>query len=154
LVGALENPPYEAELRTRLAELGTEDAFIFTGWRRDVADVMRAMDVCVVATTSPEPAALSLMETMAVGRPIVATNTGGTPEIVDDAVTGLLFPPGDAAALADRVCRLLANPAERARMGEAGRARVAARFSVARHLDAMLDLYERAAQNSRLKSPN
>jgi glycosyltransferase involved in cell wall biosynthesis len=154
LVGALENPPYEAELRTRLAELGTEDAFIFTGWRRDVADVMRAMDVCVVATTSPEPAALSLMETMAVGRPIVATNTGGTPEIVDDAVTGLLFPPGDAAALADRVCRLLADPAERARMGEAGRARVAARFSVARHLDAMLDLYERAAQNSRLKSPN
>jgi glycosyltransferase involved in cell wall biosynthesis len=145
LVGALENPPYERELRARLADLGVQDAFIFTGWRPDVAHVMRAMDVCVVATTTPEPAALSLMEAMAMGRPLVATSTGGTPEIVDAGVTGLLFPAGDALALADRVCRLLADPAERARMGEAGRARVAALFGEERHVEAMMNLWERAA---------
>jgi glycosyltransferase involved in cell wall biosynthesis len=144
-VGALENPPYEEHLRRRLAETGMEQAFTFTGWRGDIPHVMRAMDVCVVATTTPEPAALSLMETMAVGRPLVATNTGGTPEIVEDEVTGLLFPPGDAVALADRVARLLTSDTERARMGEAGRVRVAGRFGLERHVDAMLDLYERAA---------
>ncbi len=150
-VGALENPPYEQQLRDRIAFLGLQDVCAFTGWRADVPDVMRAMDVCVVATTTPEPAALSLMETMAVGRPIVATTTGGTPEIVDENVSGLLFPPGDAAALADRVCRLLADDARREQMGEAGRARVAALFSLERHNEAMMNLYERARGANRLR---
>jgi glycosyltransferase involved in cell wall biosynthesis len=105
---------------------------------------MRAMDVCVVATTTPEPAALSLMETMAVGRPIVATRTGGTPEIVDDHVSGLLFDPGDADALADRVSDLLADDEQRTRLGAAGRARVASLFALEQHNQGMLALYEGA----------
>ncbi len=144
LVGALENPPYEAHLRTRIATVGLGDAFIFTGWRSDVPHVMRAMDVSVVATTTQEPAALSLMETMAMGRPIVATRTGGTPEIVEHGVSGLLFPPADAAALAAHVGTLLPDAPRRQQMGDAGRARVEREFTVERHVDGMLNLYDRA----------
>ncbi len=144
-VGALENPPYETHLRQRIADAGLTDAFTFTGWRRDVPHVIRAMDVAVVATTTPEPAALSLMESMAMERPLVATRTGGTPEIIEHGTSGLLFPPGDAAALAAHVAALLPDAARRQQMGRAGRARVAAAFTVERHVDGMLDLYARAA---------
>lgn len=147
--GALENPPYEARLRARIAELGLTERFIFTGWRNDVPHVMRAMDLAVVATTTPEPAALSLMESMAMGRPLVATRTGGTPEIVVDGVTGLLYPPGDARALAAHVAALLLDPARRAAMGDAGRTRVEEHFTEERHVAGMLDLYDRAVHQWR-----
>ena len=67
-VGALENPPYEEELKALLASQGLLDRFHFTGWRNDVPRVIRAMDVVVVATVTPEPAALMLMEAMAMER--------------------------------------------------------------------------------------
>ncbi|MGD9904523.1 MAG: glycosyltransferase family 4 protein [Vicinamibacterales bacterium] len=143
-VGALENPPYEAALRERIAAAGLADRFTFTGWRTDVPHVMRAVDVLVVPTTSQEPAALSLMEGMAMGRPLVASRTGGTPELIVDGETGLIFPPGDAAALADATAALLGDPARRRQMGEAGRARMERHFTVERHVDGMFDLYRRA----------
>lgn len=145
-VGALENPPYEAELRRRLADAGLSDAFTFTGWRTDVPHLMRAVDVMAVPTTSQEPAALSLMEGMAMGRPLVATRTGGTPELLVEGETGLIFPPGDAAALAAHVTALLRDPERRRRMGAAGRARMEQHFTVERHVAGMFDLYERARQ--------
>jgi glycosyltransferase involved in cell wall biosynthesis len=132
-VGALENPPYEVSLRAQLAKAGLTDRFTFTGWRADVHDVMRAMDVIVVATLTPEPAALTLMEAMASGRPVVATQTGGTPEIVVDGETGFLFPPADAAALAERVLTLLSDRTIAADMGRRGRRRMEATFGVERH---------------------
>ena len=119
-VGALENPPYEAHLRARWPTAGLTDAFQFTGWRTDVPDVMRAVDLLVVPTTSQEPAALSLMEGMAMGRPLVATRTGGTPEIILDGETGLIFPPGDAQALtahASRSCAIRSGDGRWARRG-------------------------------------
>jgi len=148
-VGALENPPYEAHLHQRIAAAGLDDAFLFTGWRTDVPDVMRAVDVTVVATTTPEPAALSLMEGMAAGRPLVASTTGGTPEIVEDGVTGLLFAPGDSTALSTHVTALLIDEERRRQMGAAGRARVERLFTKDRHVDGMLDLYARAISAAR-----
>lgn len=143
-VGALENPPYEAALRHQMAEARLDDIVSFTGWRSDVHDVMAAMDVNIVATTTPEPAALALMESMAVGSPVVATRTGGTAEIVRDGETGLLFEPGDAVGLGDSLVALLGDPERRAAFGRAGRARVEGHFSEARHLAALDRLYQRA----------
>jgi glycosyltransferase involved in cell wall biosynthesis len=145
-VGALENPPYEAELRQRIAAHGLTDVFTFTGWRSDVPHVMRAVDVLVVPTTSQEPAALSLMEGMAMGRPLVASRTGGTPELIVDGETGLLFPPGDGSAMAEHVVTLLHQPDLRQRMGAAGRSRMEHHFTVERHVAGMFDLYERAVR--------
>lgn len=147
-VGALENPPYKADLRDRIASAGLERTLTFTGWRPDVHDVMAAMDTIVVATTTPEPAALALMETMAVARPILATRTGGTPEIVVDGETGLLFPPGDAQALARHLVTVLGDLRLRRRMGAAGRARMEARFSRERHLTEIEGLYTTAVTDA------
>jgi glycosyltransferase involved in cell wall biosynthesis len=147
-VGALENPPYEAQLRERIAAAGLTGAFTFTGWRTDVPHLMRAMDLLVVPTTSQEPAALSLMEGMAMGRPLVASRTGGTPELIVDGETGLIFPPGDATALAGHVIALLRDPARRQQMGVAGRQRMEREFTEERHVAGMLELYARATRPS------
>jgi glycosyltransferase involved in cell wall biosynthesis len=144
-VGALENPPYQHELQTLLAERGLSDRIRFTGWRNDVQDIIRAMDVIVIATTTPEPAALMLMEAAAMERPIVATRTGGTAEIVADEETGLLFQPGDATQLADRVTRILRNREVGRTLGERARERVEREFDLDRHLTIMFELYRQAA---------
>ena len=146
-VGALENPPYEAHLRQRIASAGLTDAFQFTGWRNDVPHLMRAVDLLVVPTTTQEPAALSLMEGMAMGRPLVASRTGGTPELLVEGETGLIFPPGDAEALAAHVTTLLRDPQRRQQMGAAGRARMEREFTVQKHVAGMLDLYTRATRD-------
>jgi glycosyltransferase involved in cell wall biosynthesis len=147
-VGALENPPYQRELEALLADRGLGDRMRFTGWRDDVQDLIRAMDVVVVATTTPEPAALMLMEAAAMERPVVATRTGGTVELIADEETGLLFPPGDATQLADRVSRLLTNRELARVLGQRARARVEREFNLDRHLSIMLSLYEQAATTS------
>jgi len=151
-VGALENPPYQRELEQRLDSLGVAHDFTFTGWRSDVQDIMRAMDVIVVGTTTPEPAALALMEGTAMERPLVATRTGGTPEIIVDGETGLLFAPGSADELAAAVKKLLGDPALARRLGLAGRARVEQRFTRELHLDSMFKLYDEAVRSRQERS--
>ena len=103
------------------------------------------MDVVVIATTTPEPAALMLMEAAAMERPIVATRTGGTAELIADEETGLLFQPGDAAQLAERVGWILGNPELGRALGERARERVEREFALDRHLSAMFELYRQAA---------
>jgi glycosyltransferase involved in cell wall biosynthesis len=140
-VGALENPPYQLELQFLLEERGLADRVHFTGWRDDVQHIIRAMDVVVVATTTPEPAALMLMEAGAMERPIVATRTGGTPEIIADEDTGLLFAPGDAGQLAHQVNRVLGSREFGRKLGRAARARVESRFNRDAHVRAIFELY-------------
>jgi glycosyltransferase involved in cell wall biosynthesis len=145
IVGALENPPYEAELRRAIGGAGLEDRFVFTGWRADMHTLLQAMDVIVVPSTHPEPAALTLLEAMALARPLVASWTGGTPELVLDGVTGLLVPPGDSGALAAALARLLEAPSLARQLGAAGRRRVEEHFTMAGHQRAILGVYDDAA---------
>lgn len=147
-VGALENPPYQAELQRRIDEAGLAAAFRFTGWRADIPAVLRAMDVLSVLTVTPEPAALGLMEAMAASRPVVATRTGGTPEIVTDGETGRIVPPEDAAATATAIASLLEDEALRARFGAAGRRRVERDFTRDAHLARMLHIYREGCAGS------
>jgi glycosyltransferase involved in cell wall biosynthesis len=147
IVGALENPPYQAALADRLRRDGLSDRFVFTGWRQDIAEMLQAMDVIAVPTITPEPAALTLIETMALAQPVVATRTGGTPELVMDGETGLLIAPGSSAELAEAIGTLLADPARARRMGEAGRRRIEAHFTMTAHQAAILRLYDEIAGN-------
>jgi glycosyltransferase involved in cell wall biosynthesis len=87
---------------------------------------------------------ISCLEAMAFGLPVVATRAGGLPEVVEDGVTGLLVPPGDSAALADAICRLLADADLRQRLGETGRERVVANFTAERVVQETMAVYERA----------
>jgi starch synthase len=93
-----------------------------------------------------EPFGLINLEAMACSTPVVASRVGGIPEVVVDGETGLLVEPGDPAALAAALRRVLDDPARAARMGEAGRRRVEAHFSWDRIADRTLEVYQQAIE--------
>jgi glycosyltransferase involved in cell wall biosynthesis len=122
-----------------LAErLGIRDRVVFTGLRRDVPDLLACAAVSVMPSLN-EALPNVLLESMAAGAPVVSTRVGGTPEVVEDGVTGLLVPPGNAGALARAIDRLLSDPDLAARLGQSGREFVRRRFS----MDAMVRTTER-----------
>jgi len=130
-------------LRRAVKDAGREDRVRFVGYRRDIPAVMRGLDVLVLASDA-EPCGRVLFEAMAAGTPIVATNSGGTPEIVRDGIEGILVPPRDPAALARAIGALAADPGLRARLGAAGVARVAAEFTIERYVARTLAVYDEA----------
>ncbi|MDR7545245.1 MAG: glycosyltransferase family 4 protein [Armatimonadota bacterium] len=112
----------------------------FLGWRDDLPDVLALADI-FVSPAIGEHFGRVLIEAMAMGKPVVATASGAVPEIVADGKTGLLVPPADPTALAGALRILLADPDARRRLGEAGRTRVEAEFSLARHAEAIGAVY-------------
>lgn len=136
----------DGELRNTLEhqakQLGLERHLLLTGHRRDAMALVKSLDLFVVSSLT-EGLGTAVLEAMACGRPVVATRTGGIPEIIVDGETGLLVPPHDDAALAAAIVRILRDGEQRARIAEAGRARVVAEFSVDRLLERTLDAYRR-----------
>jgi glycosyltransferase involved in cell wall biosynthesis len=101
-------------------------------------------DVVVVPSVWPEPLSRVLIEAMHFGRPVVATRVGGSPELVDDDVTGVLVDPGDATSLARAIIALLRDPGHRAQLGAAAAKHVAMALDEDRLVTALLDAYESA----------
>lgn len=130
--------PYRRHLEGRGAML--------TGWRADVPEVLAASDIVVLASRFGEGCPNAVLEAMAAGKPVVAARSGGTPEVVVDGQTGLLFRPGDIEALRECMTRLAGDPALRRRLGEAGRARVLERHGVDRMVKEYEGLYLKLTQ--------
>jgi glycosyltransferase involved in cell wall biosynthesis len=103
--------------------------------------LFRKATLCVVPSHY-ETFGILALEAMSLGMPVVGSRTGALPEVVEDGVTGLLFPSGDPQALAGAIVRLLSNPAERQRMGEAARDRVRIEFSTEKNIALNLGVYE------------
>ncbi len=114
---------------------------ILAGWREDIPEILAASDVAVLASRFGEGCPNAVLEAMAQARPVVAARSGGTPEVVADGETGILVGPEDAAGLRAALLALAADPALRKRMGEAGRARVRARFGMERMVKAYEALF-------------
>jgi glycosyltransferase involved in cell wall biosynthesis len=138
-------PPGEegrlVDLRTAIerADLGSR---IFAIGHQPWADrAYGELDVVAVPSTWPEPFGLVIVEAMRAGAAVVATRHGAAPELIDDGVTGLLVPPGDAAALADAIASLLDDPVRRRRIVAAARATASERFTVTRFLDGLEAIY-------------
>jgi glycosyltransferase involved in cell wall biosynthesis len=110
------------------------------GERHDVPQLLKAFDVYVLSSIA-EGISNTILEAMASGLPVLATRTGGNPELVDDDVTGALVPVGDRRALAAAVRTYVQDPALRARHGVAGRRRACERFALDRMAGRYLDLY-------------
>lgn len=143
-----DGPEREALLDQTRA-LGLARSVHFLGVRMDAGAILRdAVDVSVSASRD-EGLALSLMEAFAFGRPVVATDVGGTAEALEDGVAGYLVPAEDAATLADRVLRLVQDPALRARFGAAARARAEGELSVRSTVRALHGLYDELVQRPR-----
>jgi glycosyltransferase involved in cell wall biosynthesis len=115
---------------------------ILAGFRRDVLSLHKAFDVFVMSSVT-EGLGTSVLDAMASGKPVVATNTGGIPEVVVDGETGFLVTPRDHRAMADAIVRLLADASLRQRMGAAGSARVRETFSADVMVRKTADVYAR-----------
>lgn len=132
--------PLRGELETRVDREGLSPIVHFAGFRDDLSDWLGGLDI-VAHPADREGLGISLLQAQAAAVPVVATRAGGMPEAVQHDVTGLLVPPGDVAALGEALHRLLDDAALRRRMGEAGRARVLAEFSVDAMVDGNLEVY-------------
>lgn len=128
------------ELEGHCRRLGLESRVCFTGWREDIPDLLALGDLFVLPSLG-EHFGRVLIEAMAMAKAVVATDTGGVPEIVVPGETGLLVPPGDAKAMAEAVLTLLEDPDRAGQMGRAGRRRAQAEFSLSRHVEAVEALY-------------
>ena len=120
---------YAASLRAQARGLGLEARVHFLGFRRDIPELMREVDVVAHTSTAAEPFGRVIVEGMLAGRPVVATRGGAVAEIVEEGVTGLTVTPGDAPGLAAAVRALLADPKRVAAMTAAARV-AAVRFSL------------------------
>ena len=125
----------------RLAhELGIARQCYFVGYQSDVAGYYRLFDTFLLPSVN-EGTPVSAIESLASGTPVVANRVGGVPDVVRDGVDGFLVEPGDAEAAAERLATLAADPGLRAKLGESGRQRVLARYSVSRLVDDVDRLY-------------
>ncbi len=126
-------------IRELIGSLNLGDRFRLLGFRSDVRQILEDLDFMVLASTS-EGMPLVTIEAMAAGKPLVVTRCGGTPEVVEDGVTGLTVPPADAEALAEAILALLNHP-DRAEMGKRARARVEKEFTIEKMIASYEELY-------------
>lgn len=127
-------------LRRQAADLGLEEKVRFLGWRRDVPLILRALDLYVQPSLW-EGLSLALLQAMAAGLPVVATQVSGFEQIITSGVNGVLVPPRDAVALAAAIRDLYGDAAVRARLGEAARCTVVEHYSQDTMLRRLKDLY-------------
>jgi glycosyltransferase involved in cell wall biosynthesis len=137
LVG--DGPDREA-LEAYAHELGVVKRCLFVGYQEDVARFYSAIDVLLLPSAN-EGTPVSVIEALAAGRPAVATDVGGVPDVVREGVDGFLADVGDVDVLASRLAELAADPERRAAMGASGRERVLSRYAVERLVDDVDELY-------------
>lgn len=138
------NPQYGARMRQLAAECGLEDDLIFAGFREDVAAILSLLDVFVLASIR-ESCPNVVLEAMAMGVPVVATDVGAVSEIVVPGQTGWIVPPRDAEAIAAAVLACLTMPREQARnMVVTARKRVESTFRADIMAQHQYQVYERA----------
>ena len=130
----------EKEMRAYARRTGIEDRIIFAGWRHDVERLMACFDLFVLPSLN-EGMGRVLVEAMAAGRPIVASNTGGIPQLVTNGENGILVPPGNCRELADGILQLIRNPRQAQRMGQMGQ-RLSQGYSVESMVDKIEKIYD------------
>jgi glycosyltransferase involved in cell wall biosynthesis len=138
---------YENELRHLVSQAGLTDYAAFLGWvpPEEMPGLLREFDVLLVPSIWAEPFARVVLEGMIAGLVVVATPTGGTPEVVVDGENGLLFTPGDPDDLARKIILLLADPVTRRKLARAGQHTVRERFTMPRMIDEIERLLQEVA---------
>ncbi|MCE2401728.1 glycosyltransferase family 4 protein [Candidatus Poribacteria bacterium] len=119
---------YMASLKQEVADLEVEDSVVFTGFLPDTRVVTTLLDIVLVPSIIPEACPRTIIEAMAVGKPVIATPLGGSKELVTPE-TGILAPPEDAKAIASAIAKLAADREQLAEMGKAARQRAEHLFS-------------------------
>ncbi len=138
--------PMRKDVESILGAAGVRDLAWLAGERHDVPEVMRGLD-CFVLPSLAEGVSNTVLEAMACGLPVVATQVGANPDLVAEGTTGTLVPAGDSEALAAAVLSVFADPAVAASRGRAARARAEQRFSLERMVERYHALYSELVQS-------
>ena len=129
-----------ATLEAQATDLGITEHVCFTGFREDILPLIQSFEIFVFPSYL-EGLGTSILDAMALGKPVVATRAGGIPEVVQDGVTGILVPPRDPAALAHALLYLLRHPQEGKTLGVAGRQRVHQGFTAEQMASGTIQVY-------------
>ena len=134
---------YEEEIRACISRHGLDDNIIFTGYRDDIPALLNAFDIFVHASVEPEPFGRVILEAMAMKKPIVATNSGGTPEQIVDGKSGLLVPMADERAMADAILTCLDDRQKADELGINAWIRLQDKFSIEKMVSGIEDIYQK-----------
>ena len=144
--------PMRGNVEALAEAAGVGDQIRFAGFRYDLHTWLGSFDFCVHPALR-EGLGVAALQAGAAGVPVVGARAGGIPEIIEDGRTGLLFPPGDAGALATALASVLSDPKAARAMGWRARNRIATRFSVDAMVDGNLDVYRDAVRSRRNGGP-
>jgi glycosyltransferase involved in cell wall biosynthesis len=134
-------PGYLQQLKFLVKMAHLEPYFVFTGYRSSIMELMAALDISVLPSLSEGFGRINL-EAMVLKKPVISSNIGGIPEVVEDGVSGFLVPPNDSHGLAQKIMELLEDGAKRKRMGESGYQRVTKMFDLDQQVRKVEQLYE------------
>lgn len=148
IVGDGASPRLQTELQEMATGLRISERIVFTGYRQDLQNIYAALDVFFM-TSCREGLSNSILEAMAMGLPVVATDVGGTKELIEDGDSGYLLPVGDSTGMTAAILKLLGDQRLRSRMALAARKRVEEKFSFQVRLRRIEDLYEQLLRGKR-----
>ena len=123
----------EGNLKKIINDKGLDQEVLFLGFRKDVPRILKVLNILVLPSFHESSSMIS-MEAMAMDVPVIATNVGGLPEVIENGSTGILIPPGDVDALYQAIKYLIKNPEVRKKMGENARARVLEHFTIEKNV--------------------
>jgi len=145
-----DNVAYLTELKSLVGKLNLEKQVVFIGERSDMPEVMKAIDLLVLASWE-EPFGRALIEAMAMEKPVISTNIGGPTEIIEDGVTGILLPPKSPEMIAEAVIKLASKKKKSEEMARRAREEVQRRFNTDMHVAMMLTIYERVLDQGNME---
>ncbi len=126
----LKEETYKKELLEMIKKNGIEKSVTFTGFRTDIGDVIRSLDIVVFPSTAPESFGLSILEAMALGKPVIATRVGGVWEMIEDRMNGILIEPNHPEQITEQIIHLLSHKEICDRMGQRAQETVMQKFSL------------------------
>ena len=121
--------PLASQLKELSIKLGISDKVKFLGFRNDIPKILSGIDIFVLPSLW-EGMPNVVLEAMFAGKPVIATDTGGSKDIIDNGINGVLVEPGNSEALAEAILKLLKNPAQRQRLGESAKEKIKEKFSI------------------------
>ena len=132
---------YLKRIQALCKDLGLSDRVIHIGYRNNVPSLLKEIDLLVFPTISGEGFPRVILEAMAAGKPVVATDNAGNPEAVEDGKTGYIVPAGDIEAMATKIMELLTTKRKREEMGQASRKRIGDLFTIQQHVKKIQRVY-------------
>jgi len=138
--------PEARPLQARIAERHLTTQIRMLGFREDLVNIFRSLDLFVMPSVEGDTIPQVLMQALAMGLPVVSTTTGSIPDVVQHGTTGFVVPPRKADALAERIVALLGDPGLRIAMGRRGRALVEREYALSRMLDRLEEVYTKMAR--------